>query len=111
MTAKAFTPVEALKARAASIPDHVIFVVNSILASRYLRGQTVQVLQNEIIEGIAHELGEANDIALRSKVFDNHWLDFEPVYEAAGWSVKYEKPGYNENGTPYFVFTPVKEFE
>lgn len=32
-------------------------------------------------------------------------LDIEPVFERAGWSVKFDRPGFNEFYDAYFVFT------
>lgn len=37
-------------------------------------------------------------------IFDTGWLDIEPSYRAVGWSVVYDKPGYNESYEASFTF-------
>ncbi|MDG1949717.1 MAG: hypothetical protein P8J32_02740 [bacterium] len=44
----------------------------------------------------------------RRKVFDEKRLDIEPAFEKDGWKVVYDKPGYNESGNAYFVFSKKK---
>jgi len=44
-----------------------------------------------------------------ANIFDNHWLDVEPIFEDCGWKVEYDKPGFNENYPATFKFTPKRE--
>lgn len=37
--------------------------------------------------------------------FAEGWLDVEEIYRGIGWTVRYEKPGYNEEGMAFFVFS------
>ncbi len=67
------------------IPSVVFDVVNTLLS----RGSTV-LTQSEVVRLI-----EASGIR-RHDIFDNHYLDFEEAYRAKGWSVVYDKPGFNE---------------
>lgn len=36
--------------------------------------------------------------------FDQGWMDFEPIYEAQGWKVQYDKPGWDETYDAFFEF-------
>jgi hypothetical protein len=41
----------------------------------------------------------------QSEVYAKGWLNFEAIYEEAGWKVVYDKPGYNETYDANFTFT------
>ncbi len=75
------------------IPPEVFDIVNEMLAS------SLTVMQGVLVERICKRLGVE-----RAAVFGNHWLDFERAYEAAGWEVRYDKPGYNEDYEPFWEF-------
>lgn len=45
----------------------------------------------------------------RQEIFDNGWLDIETVYEDSGWSVEYDKPGYNESYEASWTFKPKRK--
>lgn len=81
------------------IPPVVIQAVNNLLEKKY-RGGSVSILQKEVIEEIVRLDSSMNDEYL----FDNKFLDFEPLYRKSGWSVEYDKPGYNENYEAMFIF-------
>ncbi len=66
---------------------------------KQMSGGRAIVNQNQVIE----EICERGKIA-RGDVFDNSFLDVEDVYRKAGWKVRYDKPGYNEDYEPYFEF-------
>lgn len=85
----AFSPEEAAAEHKTSIPQEILDVVNALLTKR-INHSVISIRQKEVLEG----LGET-DIAVKD-VFDRGWLDLEDLYEAKGWSVTYDKPGYNE---------------
>jgi hypothetical protein len=45
----------------------------------------------------------------RDEIFDNHWMDVEALYRENGWGVKYDRPAYNEDYEPMFIFTATKK--
>lgn len=99
---KAITPQECLSQAGNHISDMVIEVVNDMLKKEYRKGQAVVLKQDDIIEEI-----QKRDINLtREQIFGKGWLDFEPVFERAGWKVTYDKPGYNESYAATFEFSP-----
>ncbi len=77
-----------------SIPSVVFDVVNTLL-SRGARN----IKQSEVVRLI-----EASGIE-RSVIFENHYLDFEDAYRANGWSVEYDRPGFNETYDACWVFS------
>ncbi len=95
---KPITPAEATQSRITSIPDYVIQAFNTMI-TKEIRGNRASVRQEDVMALIVQACGS------RQMIFDNRWLDVEKLYEAAGWSVKYDKPGYNETYEARFIFT------
>jgi hypothetical protein len=82
-----------------TIPDFVVEAVNTLLTKHYKpRGTTIK--QEDIIQ----EILKAKPDLDRQAIFDNDYLDFEAAYEAKGWRVTYDKPGYNETYPASFLF-------
>lgn len=81
------------------IPDLVISTVNRLLAAR--GGSRRIVLKQKDI--LAELESQGMD---RQEIFYQCWLDFEPLYEKAGWEVEYNKPCAGEEPfDAYYVFT------
>lgn len=99
---KAISPQECAAQAGNDIPDMVIEAINDMLKKEYRKGKSVVLRQDDIIAEI-----QQRDISLtREQIFGRGWLDFEPVFERAGWKVKYDKPGYNESYAATFEFIP-----
>lgn len=81
------------------IPDFVIEAVNTLLRKKW-DGTKAVILQEDILNMICNK----EEGPSRTDVFDYNWLDFENLYREAGWLVKYDHPGYNENYKAYFEF-------
>ena len=97
MSGKALTPAEIESGRI--IPDYVFDIFNTLIAKSYANGQA-KVMQNEVVAIICTMIG-----LTRQQVFNQRLLDVEQTYRAAGWTVVYDKPGYNEDYEAYFLFT------
>lgn len=82
-----------------NIPDEVIEIVNDLIRETIHKSGHAVVLQEDIVKRIVERLNVS-----RNDVFDNNWLDFETVYEEAGWDVGYDKPAYNETYPAQFAF-------
>lgn len=107
MSIKPFTPAEAKAAKRNSVPDEVFSAINELLSENYNRGASINLPQSKIVDRIISQFGdqvEYTDQEIREKIFAEHWLDFESVYEEAGWKVTYDKPGYNESYAAFFIF-------
>lgn len=107
----ALTPAQVREGQISSIPKEVIEAVNRLLV-RNMRNGRAMIKQATIIETALrlmheehHVLAESSILMVTEKDFyDNGWLDFEPIFRAAGWKVTYDKPGYNETYEAYFKF-------
>jgi len=89
-----------LKISSTSMPSEVIEAFNELVA-KYWDGKEARFRQKEVIDLIIEKTGEN-----RQAIFDNHWLDIEPLYKQAGWNVYYDAPGFNERPyEPIFTFS------
>jgi len=86
------------------IDPAVIQAVNEILKEKF-RGDSVTILQKEIVSRAI----KINPKLTSDILYKNHHLDFEPIFRKAGWSVIYDKPGYNETYEPSFEFRTKKK--
>lgn len=84
------------------IPNEVFTVFNGLIAENARRGRAI-VNQFDAV-GRLVEMGFD-----RREIYDKKWLDIEDIYRAVGWTVAYDRPGYNETYDPYFVFTSPQE--
>jgi hypothetical protein len=103
MTIKPVTPDEASKTNRSSIPEAIIQAVNEILSEKFTGGGSVDIKQDDILARACKIDPKLKN--QRSKIFDNGWMDIEPVFEKAGWTVKYDKPAYCESYDAFFTFS------
>lgn len=87
--------VDALKGK--TIPSVVIEVFNKLIA-RGWNGRESVVQQNEVVDLIF-----SRSELKREELFQNNYLDIEPLYEKVGWSVEYDKS--SAPTAPTFTFT------
>lgn len=102
MKTNAVTPKELGATAGDDIPEVVIKAVNNLLKKQYRRGRSVTLKQDDIVD----EILRLEEDTHRDHIFDYGWLDFEPVFERAGWRVDYDKPAYCESYPAIFKFTP-----
>jgi hypothetical protein len=98
---KPITPAEVSSEKLASLPDEVIEAFNELIFKNW-DGFEANIRQREVVALIIQKmhLTEKDE----QKVFDNHWLDVEEVFQKAGWRVEFDKPGYNETYQASFTF-------
>lgn len=107
MQVKPFSPGDATASVSSLLPDEVISAVNRLLSQKFDGRNSVEFYQHEVIKAIKHEFMLSREQKVtRAEIFENQWLDFEPVFRKSGWRVYYDKPGYNESYEPTFTFTP-----
>lgn len=99
---EAFSPEDARKARTGGFPNEVIRLVNAMLAKSSLAYVNPVIYQDDVVDELV-KLGYD-----RARIFADHLLDFEKLYEEKGWTVSYDKPGYSDSGKAYWVFTAPK---
>jgi hypothetical protein len=97
---KPLAPSEVVEVRTKLFPDFVLETWNAAIAKNW-SGRSSRIEQPDIINQL---VTASPTLVSRGDVFANHWLDIEDTYRAEGWSVEYDKPGYNESYDAYFVF-------
>lgn len=96
------TPAEAATYKAKKLPQEVLEAWNKLIAQNF-DGKVSRVLQADAVAAIQRATDCTGGFIARAG-----WLDIEPMYEAAGWRVEYDKPGYNESYPATFTFRPKK---
>lgn len=81
------------------VPDHVLEAVNRLLAERINGNSPITITLTEVKEAIKNT---------GPGTLNQSWLNFEGHYEANGWDVEYDQPGYNESYSANYTFTPKK---
>lgn len=97
---KPITPDEARQQKLTRIPDEVIISVNELIVEKLTSSNYASFTQDELINRIISKSKLSRD-----EIFNKHYLDFEPIYQKAGWKVEYDKPAYNETYNATFKFT------
>jgi hypothetical protein len=103
---KPIKPEEILEKKLEAIPAEMIQAVNELVALKW-NGSSSTIRQDELLEKYFQISGQESNRSNREKVFDNHYLEFEQIYNQNGWEVEYNKPDYkasNNDFEPYFVF-------
>ena len=103
---KPISPSEARRKAKESMPVEVFEAVNAMLVhAMKTNGIQVVLYQDELIVEIIKVFQKAGREVIKEEIFDNGWLNFEDHYRAAGWVVKYDVPGFNEDYRAHFIFT------
>lgn len=89
---KPISPKEIKDVYGSGVPTFVIEVVNDLLKKkvRYEGQSRFTLKQSEVVEELISRGIE------RSKIFSEHYLDFEPEFRKAGWKVTWNKGAYYE---------------
>ncbi len=109
---KPISPDEVVLIKEKIIPKEVIEAFNEIISKNWdgssstfkQKDITALILQkmNGAVDDIRHP--DNRDVFTSQYLYDNKLLDVEPIYENNGWSVYYDKPGYNETYDATFCF-------
>ena len=102
MATKPISPKEAMKSAATTIPDVIFVVFNTLISDRVCGKQAFTITQPEVLKMITDRVPELS----HTEIFKRGWLDIEAHYEKAGWTVTYDKPGYNETYEASWCFKP-----
>ncbi len=95
---KPIGPDDVVAAKTEALPAAVFDAWNALIAAAWT-GSYAKVMQEDAAKALVKATG-----LTRSEVFDSHYLDIEESYRAAGWTVEYDKPGYNESYAASFTF-------
>jgi len=89
MSAKPINANEILSKKKASIPDAMIEAINELLTKNW-NGVESKFKRDDLIELYLSKIGEGNLEQNREIIFNNHYLDFDSIYEAEGWQIEYD---------------------
>ena len=110
MAIKPITPRQVVKQKAINIPDEVIKAFNDMIAKHW-SGNYSEFKQEDVLNLIVDNFLESGTYNLPTKeaiklmIFAEHWLDVEEIYRKSGWSVEYDRPGYDETYPATFRFS------
>jgi len=97
---KPIRPGEVASAASRAIPDEVFQAFNDLIAENWVHGRDRAIVkQKDVLARVTARLDVTAD-----EVLAKHWFDVEPSYRAAGWTVTYDKSGWDESYEPYFEF-------
>jgi hypothetical protein len=97
---KPLSPKDLKKNLDKAIPSFVITAVNKLLKKDF-RGGEVIIMKKDLMSEIK-KIKEISD----NELYDNKWLDFEPIFRKNGWNVTFESPDRGESFDDYFKFKP-----
>lgn len=101
---KPISPIEAKGKKIETIEPEIIEATNELIIER-LSGRRAEVLQKDIVARYKVVCKRKSKRPLSEDVlYKKHQLDIEDVFRQAGWSVTYDKPGYNESYDASFIF-------
>lgn len=103
---KPISPAEAQEKQIQSIPDFIVEAVNELIAKKIGDNNSVNITQDAIVELAMQKAPEGTT---RQIIYDNHWMDIEPLFRKAGWNVEYDKPAYCETYAVNFTFTKKRQ--
>lgn len=107
---KPITPAEAFESKLKEIPDFVIGAFNTIITRNLDSSGRAHVKQDDVINVILSTPAAVDAKVTKQQIFDNGWLDVEPLYQKAGWKVRYEKPCYGDaDFDAFFEFVSPKK--
>lgn len=101
---KPITPSEAMEENA-GIPDYVVQAVNNLIKEKYHGRNSFIITQKEV----DRETRKVNPKVNINYLYDNNLFDFEQLYGKFGWSVEFDKAGYNETYDSYYTFKPKRK--
>ncbi len=94
------TPADAKAKKEKTIPEEVYDAFNELIIKNLSSDGTATVTQAEAMDLICKKMPAVT----RQQVYDHNWMDIESAYRKAGWTVAYDKPGYNETYPACFMF-------
>lgn len=86
-----------------NIPDIVVKAFNTLI-KKYWDGRQAIVKQPVVIDEIMKGFRDAGAPIERQVIWDEHYLDVEPLFRKAGWKVMYDKPAMDDNYDAYWKF-------
>lgn len=90
-------PQDVAKSKATVFPEVVFDAFNELITQEFANGYAT-IKQDDVVRLMVTKGLKREDI------YQKGWLNVEAAYQAAGWDVEYDKPGYNESYPATFTF-------
>lgn len=101
---KPITPTEAGRIKFKNLPPQVIKAWNELIAKNFDGKESIVYFSDAVTQLVK----ACNNLKTREEIIDSGYLDIESVYRNFGWTVVFDKPGYNETYKAKYIFK-VKE--
>lgn len=98
-------PDQALAKKAHSIPAYVIEAANDLLVRKVSLSGVASFTVPELADLAVEKAQAQGECISRNHLFENRWLDIEPVFREAGWKVQFIKTPYYDSNPDSFVFS------
>jgi hypothetical protein len=103
-------PEDVAKEAARERPDLVYQAFNELIKKHWEPNERRAVIhlhqaQSAVVKALMATRGGWNRKKALTAIEEGHWLDVEEAYRAAGWTVKYDQPAFNESGSSYYTFS------
>ncbi len=103
MSIEPLSPNDVTIQKQSIIPDVVIECFNELIAQTF-SGDRSTFKQDAVADLICEKMLAVQPEFDDRIIYDKHWLDVESIYRAKGWTVEYDKPGFNESYDATFTF-------
>lgn len=100
---EAIKPTDILNNLEDYIHPVVISAVNEILKEEFRGGSMTMTAKN-----IQNQIKSLNPENASKIMTGNKWMYFEPIFEKAGWTVKYDQPGFYDSYDSFYIFSEKK---
>ena len=106
---KPISPDQVGRTKRASFPPEVFEAFNNLVARHFI-GHSATFKQSDVVNAIVEAMQTEtpygnNGAEIEELIFKRGWLNVEETYRELGWTVKYDKPGYDESYEPTFTFS------
>lgn len=96
---KPISPGDIAEQKKRNLPDEVIETWNRMIAKTFSSGYAC-IKQEDVVKELSKTLKVPE-----GHIFKEGWLEIEDLYRQAGWTVEYDKPGFNETYPATFKFS------
>lgn len=93
------SPEQAAELKPTVVPPAVYEAFNHFLILRSDGDRTITITQPEVVARIEAQLPN----------LDYSWLNVEDTYRKLGWTVEYDRPGFNETYDAFWTFSPKRK--
>lgn len=98
------SPEQAAGLKPAVIPAAVYQAFNHFLILRSDGNGSIRIWQKELVDKVHSLMPD-----IEQKFPHRDWLNVEDTYRKLGWTVTFDRPGFNENYDSSWTFSPTRK--